>query len=209
MKTFLFSIFAITLLASFSVQAQTWCASSNCEWSTSDSALEFTDSLTNESDGILHENWPVYSWSIAIFDSDKFDDLMGNVYYFKNFIANRVREICVAKRTEWGFTDMATCDSARTYIRNSYLHKYTGSTMDEALTDTFWTVDEDNWFSYASFNAKSEAYVQDGTKRVYVTEDFWHQERLVRGNGCEMDHLPIVVDLDEMTITFISSELFD
>jgi hypothetical protein len=209
LKKFLFLACSITLLFATNVWAQSYCASSNCEWGESDSAEAFHYSLTNETDGVLHSNWPVRTWSLEILDGDKFDDLMYNIYYYKNFVANRVLEICEANREEWGETDMYTCASARNYIRNTWMHKFTGSTKDEELTDTFWDVDEDNWFSYEYFQSKAIDYVQTGNKRVYIVRDFYHEGRTVEGRGIEMDDLVMVVDMDEQTITFITSELFD
>ena len=209
MKKLSVSVFAVVLLGVTPALAQDYCASSNCEWGDSLSAADFVDALTDPVDGILHENWPVYSWTVEILDQNKFDDLMDNVVYFKYFMANRVLEVCEANRESWGETDMSTCDSARAYIRNSWMYVYTGSTMDEQITDSFNDVDPDNWFSYDSFNDLSADYVQAGDMRVYMVRDFWHAERLVEGGGVEMDDLPIVADLDELTITIFSSELFD
>ena len=209
MKNVLLSVIATALLYTTPTFAQDYCASSNCEWGVSMSADDFVDSLKNETDGILHENWPVYTFTVEILDAGKFSDLMASVVYFKYFMANRVKEACEANREAWGEFDMTTCESARNYIRSSWMDKFTGSTMDEQLTDTFYDVDMDNWFSYTSFNDRSYDYMQSGAKRIYLVRDFWHAGRLVEGNGCEMDDLPIVVDLEEMTITIISSELFD
>ena len=83
-------------------------------WGVSDSAQSFYESMTNDTDGILLSNFPLYFWTIKFEDNNAFTGIANNKYRFRAFIGARVADICLRS----GEMKTSMCYSARFFLQN-------------------------------------------------------------------------------------------
>lgn len=176
------------------------------EWSTSESASEFVNSLTNKDDGILLENFPVKSWTIKVVDKKEFNEILSKRGYLKNFVAKRVSEVCMANQFKED-----SCNSAKKFLQKAWVvENDCGHLASYELAVNFYKVDYDNWFSFNRVQMKIAKYLEAnyGTRLLRLFKGFKHNGILSKG-GISIVDLPVVIDTAEQTITFYSASLYD
>ena len=177
------------------------------EWSTSESASAFVKTMTNRGNGILMSNFPLKSWTIKIHYKEKFNSIITNRSYLRNFIAKRVYSVCTENKK-----DKNKCYAARKFLKEAWV----GETDDGHLASyefalTFYKVDFDNWFSFEGVRGKIASYLETPYHGVRIFRQylgFKHHGVLSQG-GISIKTLPVVIDTAEQTITFYSASLYD
>ena len=181
-------------------------AQSYWEWSTSDSATAFVESMTNSENGMLLENFPLTSWTVKVADKDKFNSIITNRYYLRNFVAKRVWNVCKENQT-----DISKCKAARRFLRKSWVvENDNGHLASYELALVFYKVDSDNWFSYDYALMKIAQYLEAnyGTRLLRLFKGFRH-EGVLNNGGISIEDLPVIIDTKEQTITIYSATLYD
>jgi len=163
------------------------------------------------SDSIIYEaNWPLEFFRYEIEDLEAFNELASNETAFREWLVQRVGELCGERQVK-----EKDCDSMLEDLREAYLDKYFNGTpaAGYALALWFYQFDADNWFSWDRiqevcidyFNHHGGAYP-------------WEMElRLMRGftqrgiiqPGITPDALPVVFNWPEQCITIWFSALYD
>ena len=195
------ALIALTLILGLARDAQ---ADSYWSWSSSASAAQFETSMENSTDGILYDNFPLSHWSITIATEAKFNELVSNRGYLRNFIAARVLELCLAQGR-----DADRCYAARRYLRKAWVvEEHSGFVSAYRLATVFIDVDEDNWFSFEAVAAKAMDYLSRDWRELRLYKGFNPGNVLAPG-GIPLIDLPVVIDPDERSITIWTAVLFD
>ncbi len=190
-----------SLLLSFTVFAQT-----NWEEGTSQSAMGFQTSMTDPNQGgILLSNFSLKHWSYKFQDEDAFMKLIRNRVDLRAFVADRVLEIGLSNPDN----DKGKCYSGKHFLDESWVEEeYSGFIAAYQYAITFMKLDEDNWYSFVMVHERTGDYLRKGYKEFRLYKGFRHSGILAT-NGIDFTDLPVVIDLDEKTITLWSGELFD
>jgi hypothetical protein len=195
------ALIAFTLILALAQTAQ---ADSYWTWSSSASADQFESSMENPTDGLLHDNFPLSHWSIRITTEAKFNEIISNRNYLRNFVAKRVRELCISQGRE-----ADRCYAAQRYLRKAWVvEEHSGFVGAYRLATVFIDVDEDNWFSFEAVAAKAMDYLSRDWRELRLYKGF-NPGNVIADGGIPMIDLPVVIDPDERTITIWTGVLFD
>ena len=180
-------------------------------WEDSVSARAFETSMEGGNSPLLLANFPLSHWSVKFDNTSTFQNLVNDRYRLRNAVAERVLDICLEQvaNADVAIDDVELCYSARRFLREAWVQEdESGFVAAHRLATNFLDVDDDNWFSFESVRDRSMDYLATGNRRLRLYKGFNSVGVLVPG-GIPVADLPVVIDMDEKTITIWAGTLYD
>ncbi len=158
--------------------------------------------------GVLLENWILLHDTTTITPKAEFLDTVDNECNFRTYISHELKRICQER-----FQNQQAAKLAERTLDGKYLERFEDAHLGSyPFAFWFYKIDMDNWFSFDTVRAKTEAYLS-----TYIASNHRLELRFFKGfnnsnilnTPLNTKDLPVVVNYAEQSISIWSAQLND